>query len=110
MAPKLITVPDDCVIYRGDRWAAKFNFTRDVSGQDFALQFKHSRLGDVVVEADIDVSHAADDPAYIVATIEGEDTAGIEPNLLSADLQASADETWLTFTIPVKGQNTEVSA
>lgn len=116
--PKKITLPpDDGDIYRGDDWAVKVRFHRDISGAVFACQLRHSRWA-TPIDAIIDPTHQSDpldsqDPTndpYIVLTLPGAVTATIDEDLLEGDLQDSPTHTVFKFVVPVKGQDTVSSA
>lgn len=101
--PKRITIPRNAGFYRGDQWRARFTFSEDVAAHDFKLEFKHSRTGPVVVGG-VDIVRTRPAPEIVEFTVAGTVTDDIIHNLLNGDLQADPDETWITFTIPVKGE------
>lgn len=106
-------------IYRGNQFAWQCFFSRDVSDKEFLLQFKHSRFGDVIAEADVDMTHAGESEdfdvddvttwPYVLFTVANADTKTIEPNLLTGEVEIDG-EARMVFDIPVWGQYAEEAA
>ncbi len=102
MAPRYVHLPDVADIYRTNKWDLQFHFSQSVSAHTFSMRLVD---GDTVIVPTIDQTQAGSPNFLVVASLNAATTTDIaeKVSLLEGSLNAETDQTWLTFTVGVRG-------